>query len=77
MCKFCYYIDMRNELNSWYGYSTEDGFGSIYNNLNKASKDLDLLLLDIKNYPDKYLSIPGTKRRQRKAIEESKNGIRD
>ena len=35
MCKFCYYIYMRNELNSWYGYSTEDGFGSIYNNLNK------------------------------------------
>jgi phospholipid/cholesterol/gamma-HCH transport system substrate-binding protein len=49
----------------------------LYNNLNKASKDLDLLLLDIKNYPDKYLSIPGTKRRQRKAIEESNNSTRD
>lgn len=48
----------------------------LYNNLNKASKDLDLLLLDIKNYPDKYIAIPFTKRRQKKAIEESKNGTR-
>ena len=35
MCKFCYYIDMENEINSWYGYSTENGFGNIYDNLNK------------------------------------------
>ena len=49
----------------------------LYNNLNKASKDLDLLLLDIKNYPDKYLAIPFTKRRQKNAIQESKNGTRD
>ena len=35
MCKFCYYIDMRNEIQSWFGQSTENDFGSIYNNLNK------------------------------------------
>jgi phospholipid/cholesterol/gamma-HCH transport system substrate-binding protein len=43
----------------------------LYVNLAKATKDLDILIMDMNKHPDKYLAIPFTKRRQKKAMKKS------
>lgn len=43
----------------------------LYNNLAKATKDLDILIMDINKHPDKYISIPFTRKRQKRAMEKS------
>jgi phospholipid/cholesterol/gamma-HCH transport system substrate-binding protein len=43
----------------------------LYNNLNKAAFDLDVLLKDFHAHPAKYLPIPFTKGQRRRAIEDS------
>jgi len=44
----------------------------LYDNLVKTSKDLDCLLNDLNQHPDKYLPLPWGKRKREKAMEESK-----
>jgi phospholipid/cholesterol/gamma-HCH transport system substrate-binding protein len=46
---------------------------ALYNNLNKAALDLDILLKDLNKYPAKYIPVPFTKKQRRKAMEASKN----
>ena len=40
---------------------------SIYNNLNRASNDLDLLLLDLREHPKRYVSISVFGRKDKKS----------
>lgn len=46
----------------------------LYDNINKAAKDLDALILDIEKYPKRYLSVFGGKKADKKRTEDIESG---